>query len=287
LLGYIQSYTTTSKEKTMIADQQMTTTEKTIERDTPVPSRTQWVERITAALQETVESYIAVGKLLISAKKALPPGEFHRMISKELPFTPRTAQRLMSIAENSALTDATHVSHLPAHWGTLYALSRLPVELVEEKIADGTITPRLQRAEVTRKVEGKEPAATKRRTLDKVQELKKEKEELQAHVAELEAARQVEPENIVLYEPEADPVAIIRANSVAVIRAICCLALVEDINLDELVSLDGLPDRKDIDKAATWLVKLSGALVANSSPAPKAKSVTTTKARRKRRVAVS
>jgi hypothetical protein len=186
----------------------------------------------------------------------------------------------MSIAENPALTDATRVSRLPAQWGTLYELSRLPAALVEEKIADGTITPRLQRAEVARKVEGKEPTAAKRNTLNKVQELKRENDDLRSHVTELEAARQVEPENVVFYEPGADPVAITKANSVAVIRAICTLAATQK-DLDEIVSLDGLPDRKALDKASTWLVKLGMALLGLSSPAPKAKP--TTKAKRAKR----
>jgi hypothetical protein len=54
------------------------------------------------------------------------------MIEEELPFTPRTAQRLMSITQSPALTNATHVSHFPASWGTLYAISRLPADLVHE-----------------------------------------------------------------------------------------------------------------------------------------------------------
>lgn len=35
------------------------------------------------------------------------------------------AQRLMQIASNPALANATHVSLLPPSWGTLYELSRL------------------------------------------------------------------------------------------------------------------------------------------------------------------
>jgi hypothetical protein len=115
-----------------------------------------WPQRIAAAWQQTVHAIIETGKLLNEAKHVLDHGEFGDMIRDQLPFGPRTAQRLMNIAEHPVLANATHASHLPASWMTLYELSRLPALLVDGKLADGTITPRLERADIQRKVLGQE-----------------------------------------------------------------------------------------------------------------------------------
>ena len=86
---------------------------------------TTWASRIAAAWQKSRESIIEVGNLLIEAKSALPHGEFEAMVASELPFGARSAQRLMVIAGDVRLTNPTHVSLLPASWGTLYALTKL------------------------------------------------------------------------------------------------------------------------------------------------------------------
>ena len=54
----------------------------------------------------------------------------------------------MRIAQHTAVSNPTHVSHLPSSWGTLYALTRLPEDVVTAKIKDGTITPKLERKQV-------------------------------------------------------------------------------------------------------------------------------------------
>jgi hypothetical protein len=56
----------------------------------------------------------------------------------------------MKIAANEVLANPTHVSHLPPSWGTLYELATLPTEVLEAKIADGTITPDTERKDVAR-----------------------------------------------------------------------------------------------------------------------------------------
>jgi len=54
----------------------------------------------------------------------------------------------MAIAAHPVLSDATHVSDLPASWGTLYQLTRLPLRLVQECIEDGRINPKTERKDV-------------------------------------------------------------------------------------------------------------------------------------------
>jgi hypothetical protein len=153
-----------------------------------------WAEQITASWQKPkIEGIIRTGKLLLASKKALDRGTFISMIRSDeaLPFNERTAQRLMKIAEHPVLTNATHVSYLPTSWGTLYELSKGKPKLLEARIQDGTITPRLERSEVARKVFGKRPKPAQH-TLDRVKQLRVELDAANAHIVELEAARDAE-----------------------------------------------------------------------------------------------
>ncbi len=72
----------------------------------------------------------------ILAKASLPHGEFIPMI-EGLPFSERTAQRLMSISENPVISNTTHVSLLPPSWGALYELSKQPDEKLNEAFEAG------------------------------------------------------------------------------------------------------------------------------------------------------
>jgi Protein of unknown function (DUF3102) len=113
-------------------------------------TRQHHVELIAAAWRRGVESIIQTGQRLIEAKEDpdLPHGEFTAMIESELPFGPRTAERLMAIARNPVLSNPTHVSVLPPSWGTLYELTKLDDELLLQKIEAGEITPEVGRATV-------------------------------------------------------------------------------------------------------------------------------------------
>jgi hypothetical protein len=99
-----------------------------------------------ALYKQTIRAILATGKLLLEARTALKHGEFASMI-ESLPFGRRTAERLISIAANPVLSNATHVSHLPASWGTLYVLSKLPKQTLLARLADGTVHPALERFE--------------------------------------------------------------------------------------------------------------------------------------------
>ncbi len=96
---------------------------------------------------------------VLEAKFALPHGDFERTIESELPFKPSTAQRLMIVARDDRLSNAAHAQHLPPHWRTLYELTKLPDDVFEAKLADGTIHPEMQR----KALEPEEKAAAKER----------------------------------------------------------------------------------------------------------------------------
>jgi hypothetical protein len=116
-----------------------------------------WGEQIKSAWQKSVEGIIECGRLLIQAKGALPHGRFQDMVEAELPFNVRAAERLMAIAQDARLTNPTHVSLLPPHWGTLYELTRLDDDIFEGKLKDGTIHPEMTRKDAAPPREKKAP----------------------------------------------------------------------------------------------------------------------------------
>src|ERR1044071_495112 len=112
--------------------------------------RATWADRIRSAWQSSFEGIIECGRLLIAAKEELEHGEFESMVEKELPFKPSTARRLMIIAKDERLLDRAHGHVLPPSWRTLYELTKLPDDVLEKKLTDGTIHPEMQRKDVAR-----------------------------------------------------------------------------------------------------------------------------------------
>jgi hypothetical protein len=92
-----------------------------------------------------VDSIIETGRLVQQAKTELKHVEFLDMVKDDLPFDRTTAFRLMAIAENPVIANVAHVHHLPPSWGTLYELTKLPAEMLEARIIDGTVNAKMQR----------------------------------------------------------------------------------------------------------------------------------------------
>src|SRR5208337_2429769 len=107
-----------------------------------------WAAHITACWRASVKAIFEVGRLLTTAKEALPHGEFLTMVESSLPFGASTAQRLMAIAADTRLSNAAHVQHLPLSWGTLYELTKLSDPQFEAGIRDGVIRPDMERKHV-------------------------------------------------------------------------------------------------------------------------------------------
>ena len=100
-----------------------------------------WPSRISARWQQSVEAVLDVGQMLLDAKAELEHGSFEAMVEDDLPFGSRTARMLMSIASHPVLSNRKHVSVLPASWGTLYDLSRLPDAKLSRAIGSSTPMP--------------------------------------------------------------------------------------------------------------------------------------------------
>lgn len=108
-----------------------------------------WAERIRAAWQSSFDGIMECGRLLVEAKEQLDHGQWLQLIDSQLPFKANTAQRLMKISTDERLTNAAHAPFLPRSRETLYELTKLPTEVFEQKIADGTIHPEMQRSDIT------------------------------------------------------------------------------------------------------------------------------------------
>jgi hypothetical protein len=152
-------------------------------------SQNEWATCMCAAWQKTVASIIETGELLIKAKDALH-GSFTDMVERDLPFGPRTAERLMQIAEHPVLSDPTHVSLLPASWGTLYQLSLLPLTALEQYIEDGRIHPAMERRDVAAMPGAKINTPPKPSLIERLRNarLADQRRELEAKDAHIEAA---------------------------------------------------------------------------------------------------
>jgi hypothetical protein len=169
-----------------------------------------WAKRISVACQTATESIIETGKLLIEAKRELDHGEFTKMVEDHLPFTPRTAERLMKIAEHPVISNPTHGSHLPPSWRTLSELALLPAKIVLARIADGTINPKMERKDVAKltKKPGDDKAKHKARMTPVVQ-LKEENEEHLREIADLEERLTFAEQNSPPFNLEDDEVEVI------------------------------------------------------------------------------
>jgi hypothetical protein len=112
-------------------------------------TRIQWAAVIRAAHTTTVEAILKLGRALTDAKGELEHGEFLAMIKTDLPFDASTAQRLMKIASDPRLQKPHTAQLLPASWGTLYELTKLPDAQFEQAVATGAIRPSMTRADVS------------------------------------------------------------------------------------------------------------------------------------------
>ena len=107
-----------------------------------------YVDEISHSLNAAVPSAFSIGELLIAAKRDLPHGDFLKMVNRELPFGPRTAQNLMRIASDRRLRSIA--SLLPPKWTILHQLSCLSDEEFAAKFEAGIIRPTMRRSDAAR-----------------------------------------------------------------------------------------------------------------------------------------
>src|SRR5512146_3190151 len=121
---------------------------------TPEAQLQEWAQQVTHAYRKSVAGIIAVGQLLIEAKKAVGHGRFERLfrdhpdhVSPPVGFSSRTGRMLMAIAAHPVLSDRNHGSEMPLSWRTLYELSRHQADVVSRGIVEGVVRPDMERAD--------------------------------------------------------------------------------------------------------------------------------------------
>jgi len=114
---------------------------------TVVPTPEEFAKRICIAHGKSIEAILETGKILIEAKRCLNHGDWLKIFNdNDIPFGERTAQRLIKIRMNEALSNPTHMSFLPTSWGTLYELIKIPN--LNQAIEEGKIHADMQRKDV-------------------------------------------------------------------------------------------------------------------------------------------
>ncbi|HJS76753.1 MAG TPA: DUF3102 domain-containing protein [Burkholderiales bacterium] len=114
-----------------------------------IPRADQWADRICTQLGKTVESILEVGRLLVSAKAALPHGEFGRMFKEGLvPFGQSTADKLIAIAKHPVLSNSDHGPNLPPSWRTLYELTKADGAKLRAALKNEVIRPDMKRRDI-------------------------------------------------------------------------------------------------------------------------------------------
>jgi len=108
---------------------------------------------IVANWNESRDAIIKVGMTLKEAKANIHKGKFNdkswlKLVESELPFTKRTADRLIEIAKCEWITSGKHNDSLPVSWGTLHAISKLTKEQFENGIENNSITANSTRSDI-------------------------------------------------------------------------------------------------------------------------------------------
>ena len=104
-----------------------------------------WQVRIEAAWGKTIENVINLGRLLNEAKAEL--GVNYKELEKRLSFSPGKISMLTRIADHAVLSNPNNYSKLPIGYNTLYQLTLVQDQILEEKIKTGDITPKLTLSE--------------------------------------------------------------------------------------------------------------------------------------------
>src|SRR6516162_2492902 len=103
-------------------------------------------ERLSELRKNDVENIIARGRILIEANDELERGSYEATAKRH--FDLSYARKLRIIAAHPVVSNRAHVHALPPSVFTLYELTKLPAEMLREKLKDGSINPKTERKDV-------------------------------------------------------------------------------------------------------------------------------------------
>jgi hypothetical protein len=101
--------------------------------------------RLTASYAGMVAAVLDMAATFTAAKADLPHGSFAPMIEHKTRFSLRTAELYMQVGDHPVLSNPQHVATLPPFVSTLGVLAQLEPPDLERAIADGKVTPELDR----------------------------------------------------------------------------------------------------------------------------------------------
>jgi len=182
--------------------------------------RKELADQVKAAWRESVRGILDTARLLHKARTDLRLGDEQSfgewLVEQEIPLSVNTAYRIAKIAENEAIREmgAEDIRTLPQSWATLYELQKIPPAILRLQVETGVLTPDLtlrDARKLVREAKGcserkhisKRPQTLKDQVAVKTEELQEEKAEIarlkkevesrDAHIVELEAARETAP----------------------------------------------------------------------------------------------
>ena len=103
-------------------------------------------EKLSELREKDVEAIIARGRLMIEAYDELEHGSYEATVKRH--FNLSYARKLRIIAAHPVVSNRAHVHALPPSVFTLYELTKLPAEMLREKLKDGSINPKTERKDV-------------------------------------------------------------------------------------------------------------------------------------------
>lgn len=112
-------------------------------------TRREFIEEIGRLWKRANDAFLDVGRHLIEAKARLEHGEFGEMVERDMPFSHRTANMLMKVAE-AVDTGALPfpADQLPPSYATVYEVVTLKPEEQQQAVAAGLVNPTVRREDV-------------------------------------------------------------------------------------------------------------------------------------------
>ncbi|WP_144404721.1 DUF3102 domain-containing protein [Belnapia sp. F-4-1] len=168
----------------------------------------EYVREISRLWREAQQSFLAIGRYLVQAKRKLAHGEFQRMVDASLPFGRQTAYELRMIAE---AVDCGRIPEpkLPQAASVAYQLATLKPDDLAAANQDGLVRPDLRRPEIItwkrerlcRQAGGNHEALTRRRArLAEI--IRRHEEELEKARRELAQLNEAIGDNVIDSEAE-------------------------------------------------------------------------------------
>ncbi len=114
---------------------------------------------INSEWRNAFASIIRVGALLRTAANQIGKREFHIMLTTDLPFSRRTAEKLMDVAADKRITSKKYASVLPPHWTTLHELTYLDNDTFKHGVDIGIITADVERSQIIELKKTQQPSS--------------------------------------------------------------------------------------------------------------------------------